>query len=796
MLRNYITVAVRNLLRHKLYSAITICGLAMGMACCILILLFTQYETGYDRFHGFAGRIYRVIRRVGDEKVRFSGRTSAPLAEALQDNFPEVLAAIRVRQDSWAAIQYGERTFTARLCVADASLLEVFTFPLLKGDPETVLAEPFSMVISEKAARTHFGNQEPIGQVITVETRSFTGKGAYTITGILRDLPDRSSIQFDFLTATPGRGRPGGPWHGWTDSPWTPQETYILLREGALPGQLEQKLPGLVAQHRGASAPEHLTYHLQPLTRMYLHSQVDYGLQTSGNIHHVYQFSALAFFLLLIACINFTNLATARSSTRALEAGLRKVVGARRGQLMMQFLGESLLLSLLALIVALALVELVLPRFSAFVRKDLGLFNNLWVCLGVSGIVLGAGVLAGCYPAFFLSAFRPAQVLKGSLIAGPSGSWFRSGLVIFQFSVSIALIVGTLIVSGQVAYLNGKDLGFDKERVVIVRVFTTRPALRDQYRTVKHAFLQHPNVRQATVFQGRLGWGPYRAEGVRPEGRAGEDWAMMRLAADGDFLATLKMDLVAGQNLSGEIPGGVVLNETAVKTLGWDDPLGKRFGWRDGRQEQDGTVIGVVRDFHIRSLHEKIEPVFMVYTPPRFWYLALRIGPGNFRETLSFLEQTWSQFIPDHSLSWMFLSHGSWNKKYRAEMRFSQMMNGFSVLAIVIACLGLFGLASFTTERRTREIGIRKTLGASVPGIMFLLTGDLVKLVLFANAIAWPIAYYTMGYWLQNFAYRISVGTGFFVLGGALALGIALLTVSYLAAKAALANPVDALRYE
>jgi putative ABC transport system permease protein len=791
MLRNHLTIALRHLLRQKLYSAINISGLAIGMACCILILLFIQHELSYDRFHERAERIYRVVRETKDQKTLFSDRTSAPLGEMLHSNFPEVQAAVRVRSDRWTSIRRGERMFWGRFCVADASIFEIFSFSLVKGDAATALAEPFSVVISEKIARTHFRDEDPLGQVITVETRTFTGKGDYMITGVLRDIPATSSIQFDFLTATPGEGRPGGAWQGWTDSPWTPQETYVLLQEGHNPKELERKLPDFVAGYKGEGSAR-MAYHLQPLTRIHLYSGADYGLQSMGNVHHIYLFSAIALFVLLIACINFVNLTTARSSCRSREVGLRKVVGARRGQLIRQFLGESLLLSLLALVFALVLTELSLPWFNAFVQKDLSLFDNLSVCLLLSGIALGVGFLAGCYPAFFLSAFRPVQVLKGSLSGGATRSRFREALVVFQFSIAIGLVTGTLAITRQVAYLNQKDLGFNKEQVVVVRPFTTKPALRDQYRTVKHAFQQHHNVLKASVFQGRLGWGPYQAEAVRPENKAGEDWAMMRLAADDDFLETLEMELAAGQNLSDEIPDGVLLNETAVRELGWKDPVGKQFGWGD----REGTVIGVVRDFHIRSLHEKIEPIFMVHTPTSFWYLALRINPGDSRETLSFIEKTWTQLIPDHSPSWMFLKYGIWSNKYQAEMRFSRMIGAFSLLAIAIACLGLFGLASFTTEQRTREIGIRKVLGASVSSITSLLSREFIHLVILANIMAWPVAYFAMNHWMTNFAYRTPLGIGIFALSGALVLAIGLASVSYQAVKASLANPVDALRYE
>lgn len=786
MLKNYLITTLRNLYHHRIYTFINICGLAMGMACAILILLYVEHERSYDRYHTQVENIYRIVQEDRTEKIAFKTKIPSSFAPLLSETFPEIQASVRIETDRWSEIHFGQKTFRARTCVTDHNVFEVFTFPLVTGDIETALKTPYSVIITEKIAHTHFKDVNPIGQTLTIETKAFTGRGDYTITGIAKNIPATSTISFDLLTTTPGQGRPGGPWG------YSPQETYVLLKKDASPQPLLEKFPGFTLRHRNPNDLAHITYHLQPLSRIHLYSQTDYGVSASGNINHVALFSIIAIFILLIACINFTNLATARSMHRAREVGLRKVVGAHRLQIMVQFWGESLLISTLSLLFAVGLVELALPKFNIFVQKNLALFQTPSIFFKLISITLAVAFLAGLYPAFFLSAFRPVHVLKGTLKTGPRPSLFRQSLVVFQFSIALVLIVGTYVVIDQVHYMSNKDLGYEENDIIIVRPFTTKPALRQQYAQVKHAFSQHPNILKASVFHGRLGWGPFRYEAIRPEGSLDQTQNMIQLSADSDLLDTFEMTLLSGVNLSPAHPNGVLLTETAAKQLGWKNPIGKQFGWAN----QEGTVIGVVKDFHIRSLHDKVEPVFLTHTPNNFWYLALKIRSENFKETKVFLEQTWQRFIPEHALNWMHLTHGIWNKKYRIEQRFSQMISAFATLAIVIACLGLFGLTSFAAEQRKKEVGIRKVLGASATNLVRLLIKDHIKLIAIANLIAWPIAYALMHHWLQQFAYQIPLAIGPFVISGSAILFIAILTIGYQTFKATQTNPVNVLHNE
>ena len=800
MFRNYLTVAVRNLLRHKVYSLINILGLAIGLTCCILILLYVQDDLSYDRHHEKADRIYRVIREIHMKGTdpSYSVGTLGPLAAALQDDFPEIQHAVRAHnRGTW--ISYGDKGFFQSHRVADASILDVFTLPLIKGDPQTVLKDPYSILLTEQMAQKYFGDEGAIGKVVNVEDKYFGGD--YTITGILQDIPRNSHFYFDCLssTVTPSSFMQD-TWVIWHQASYRPVQTYLLLHEGHAPAELERKFPDFVERHMGAEVRAHMTYSLQPLTRIYLYSNVDYGIPWYGGITYVYLFSSIAFFILLIACINFMNLATARSANRAQEVGMRKVVGTHRVQLIGQFLGESILLSFLALLLAVVLVGLVLPAFNDLAGKPLSLNmdNSGLMLLGLPVIGLLVGLLAGSYPAFLLSAFQPVEVLKGTLKIGSKSTWLRRGLVVFQFSISIFLIIGTMIVYNQMEYIRNRKMGFAKEQIVVMNILWQDQSLIQRYEIVKNEFLQHPNVLKATASLSLIGiWGSY--DTFRLEDAPGEEWRMLTLVVDEDFLETYEMKLIAGRNLPegtvSDSSQAFILNETAVKKLGWTDPIGKPLELETNKGIFRGNVIGVVKDFHTASLREEIAPTVLYKYQPLFRWISLKISSDNIPATMDFLKKKWKRLIPQRPFRSSFLDDDL-DGMYRTEMRLSQIFRIFSLLAIFIACLGLLGLTSFTTQQRTKEIGIRKVLGASVSSIVLLLSKEFVKLVAVANIIAWPVAYYIMKNWLQDFAYRIDIGIETFVLGGVLALLIALITVGYQAVKAATANPVDALRYE
>ncbi len=812
MLKNYLTVALRNLLRNKVYSLINILGLSIGMVCCILAIIVIRHELGYDRFHTQGDRIYRILReRVGAANRQVRWLTSGALARAVEADFPEISRASKCRIYP-VKIRQGNRVFDQQLQgQIDENFFEVFDFPFVKGNPETALSQPYSAVITEEMAARLFGREDPIGKVLTIVERYYGGD--YTITGILKDIPAASSIQFDLLHATDGRTDEAKiDWTAWQGRVQQAGiETFVLLAPGHSVQELERKLPEFLERHMGKEVRSNITYRLQPLLRMRLFARSDYGLIEGGDIRSLYLFADVALIILTIACINFVNLATARSAGRAREVGLRKVVGAHRGQLIRQFLCESLLLALFAFLLALLLADLVLPRFNALAE---GQFTLTWGALLrllplLLVAVLGVGLAAGIYPAFYLSRFEPAGVLKGSL-TGSGRSRFRQTLVVFQFAISILLIIWTTVVYRQLEYIQSKQLGFDREHFIILPLFlldrenktNQDPWLAARYNVVKQAFLESPNVLSATAFRFLPGQSGGFVRIVKPEGHEATEWRMPVQEADESFPEAFQIELLAGRTFSPRIERdrtyAYILNETAVKALGWtvEDAVGRRFGRARSEEDAKGTVIGVVKDFHYTSLRKKIEPAAIAYRQWFYNFLGLRVRGENIPSTLAFLEQKWTTFMPpDLPFTFSFLNDEI-DAAYRSEKRLGQIVSAFSTLAIFLACLGLFGLATFSAETRTREIGVRKVLGASVSGIVLLLSKEFLKLVIVANLIAWPFAYYAMTLWLQNFAYRVDLHLWIFLLGGLITFGVALATVGYQAVKAATANPVDAIRYE
>ncbi|MDP6038975.1 MAG: FtsX-like permease family protein, partial [Candidatus Latescibacteria bacterium] len=576
--------------------------------------------------------------------------------------------------------------------------------------------------------------------------------------------------------------------------------------EGISPDVLTTKLADLVLRKMGEDIAAYNTYHLQPLLRIHLFSHFDYGFGPE-IAEEIVLFASIAGFILLIACINFMNLATARSIRRAHEVGLRKAVGAYRGQLVRQFLSEAILTALFALLIGVGLAELALPAFNYFTGKTLALTAATYGILlpALLILMLLVGLLAGSYPAFFLSRFQPVQVLKGNAQSGSGGVLFRKVLVVFQFGISILLIVGTMVIYQQTHFMQNKAPGFNKDHLIILPLFAWdmsnkanfEDRLSHRYNTVKDAFLRHPNVLKATAYRYDVGLYAGRLRRVIPEGAAGTEWEIPMNEVDEDFFGTFEIPIVAGRSFSADIPGDLtqayIVNESAVKAFGWKDPIGKRFDWPT--EKRLGTVVGVMQDFHTAPMRKKIEPLVFIMRKKLLYNLGLRIRGENLPETLVFLKQTWNQLLPEHEFDYSFMDEDLY-RQYEAERRFGETALTFAFMAIFIATLGLFGLAAFTAEMRTREIGIRKVLGASDRGIVGLLSKDFMKLVLLANVFAWPLTYWIMNRWLQNFAYRIDFGVAILLLGGMIAALIAIAVVSAQAFKAARANPIDALRYE
>ncbi len=795
MWKNYLIIIIRNICNHKLYSLINVVGLAVGLASCGLILLWIQHEIKFDQHHLKGERIYRVLRQIknktsGDSYFRYG--TLGPLGPALKADFPEIEAMTRAyTSGSW--VQYKDKGFRERFWVADSSFLDVFTFPLLKGDHQALLKHPYSVVVTETTARKYFGSEDPIGKIVTVEGR-YTG-GDYEIVGVLKNLPRHSTLRFDFLTFTV----PSSPfmqrvWEVWRKSSFRPVKTYLLLSKGTSPADLERKLPDFTTRYFDLETRANTTYHLQPFRQIYLYSYSDYGLIGGGNITYVYLFATIGALILLIACANFMNLATARSAKRTREVGIRKTVGAHKVQLINQFFSESLFVSTLSLLFSIGLIELVLPTFEQFVGVDLRFGVSDILILIVLTVLMG--FLAGSYPAFFLSSFQPVQVLSGKHSNASKGVRIREVLIVFQFCVSIALIICTGVVYQQLNYIQNKKLGFNKEMVMMMPLFARDRSLTSKYEFIKQEFLKHPNVHRATASQATLGYGGGR-ELVIPEGIEGEEVRMRLLVVDEDFLDTFEIDVIDGRNLNKDIASdsfeAFILNETAVKRLGWKDPVGKQFTWPlIGRR---GTVIGVVRDFHLRSLHEEIEPIFICKWQEKWNWLSVKIGSENVSSTMDFMESKWKQFIPNRPFESLFLTE-ELEGFYLKEIKIFSVLEIFTLLASFVACMGLFGLANFSAEQRMKEIGIRKILGANLVDILMLLSKEFMKLIAVAYVLALPLAYYAGEQWLQSFAYRINQSVVVFVIGAVSGIIVTLAIVGYQAGKAWSADPVNMLRQE
>ena len=791
MFRNYLTVAIRNLFRHRLYTLINILGLAVGLGCCIVLFLYIKTELSFDRNHERLAQIHRLLRetRLDDGSVRVSDRTSGALPSALEQAFPEVQRALGVLQlRGWLGCE-GRDLGWASICLAGPEIFEVFSLPLAAGDSRTALDKPASVLVTEEMAKRVFGDQNPIGKVLTINNDiTRLRHRQLTVTGVLRDLPRTTSLRFGLLMSPPPDFE--GMWQGWvTDHTSRDVRTYVLLPSGYDPTQLERKLPDFMARHMGDDVAARNTYHIQPLRRVRLYSSADYGIPSGGDIARVRFLAIISLLILSIACVNFVNLTTARSAHRTREVGVRKAVGAHRLQLARQFLGESLVLVVVSFAVGLWLVVLLLPEFNALVGTALTLDESELVSFGPWLFVLSlmVSLLAGAYPALYLSSLRPFDVLKGKWRAGSGAVTLRKGLVVFQFAASTLLVTGTAVVYTQVDSMSNRDLGFSKEHVLSLWVYNRNAALRPIADAVKREFLQHPGILSATVLLGRI-TAPYFAT-VRPEGTP-KDVGMHTISGDEDVLSVYGLELAAGRNIAR--PGEYLLNESAVESLGWANPIGKEMGWI-GEDMPRGPVVGVVKDFHFQSLHEPIRPLFISFCPfPQT--LTMRLNSENLAATMSFLKERYEERV-GQAFGYRFLDTRI-GDLYRNEQRTGQTLLVFGGLALFVACLGLFGLAAFAAEQRTREVGIRKTLGATVASIVALLSKELVGLVCLANAIAWPIAWYAADSWLENFAYRIEVGWDLLAVSLVLSLMIVMLTVGYQAIRTAVANPIAALRHE
>ena len=778
LFKNYLKINLRNVKKNKLFSIINITGLAIGMTCFILISHWIMHELSYDTFHENADELCLVATHMKYGDTEFHDSVCPPLVgPTLKEEYPEILNSVRIFDDISLVFSYGEKEIIEDVTLADPTILNIFHFPLLSGDPATALSQPNSLVITEEMAEKYFGEENPINKTVQLGNRYL-----FTVKGVMKNIPSNSSIKFNFLMPIEfAETNRKGYLNQWVNYAFW---TYVQLAENVSHKDLSLKIAGRIKQ----SEPEYDTeLFLRPFTKYHLYN-LGFG---GGAIEQVRLFSIIALFILIISCINFINLSTARSSTRSGEVGIRKVIGAVRLNIIFQFIGESITLSFISSLLALVFANFLLPIFNHLTSQDLK-FNISALLPVVIGVIIFTGVLGGSYPALSMSSFQPVDMLKGSRGKGGRRIHFRKIFVMMQFAISIVLIIGTTIISRQMGYIKKRDLGFDKEHLICIPV---SGALRQNLTAAKHEMLQHPNVltlSSTTLKPTQISW---RETGWQWQGRLSDTEPIIAMMqADFNFLETFDMDMAEGmffseQNVKGST-NNIIINETFAKMMDLDNPIGTRASFRNNNY----IVTGIIRDFNFMPLYSEIEPLVIFYNPGGS-YIYLRILPQNIPRTISHMERVHKKFNPGIPFVYSFFDE-EYNRIYRTDQRLSAIFRYFAALAIFISCLGIFGLAACTAERRTKEIGIRKVLGASVPGIVFNLSKEFASCVLVANIIAWPIAYFVMNKWLQNFAYRISINIWILAFSAALALFIAFLTITYHSIKAATANPVDSLRYE
>lgn len=785
MLNNILTTTLRNFWKQKGYTFINILGLALGLAGSLLILLWVQDERQVDQFHKNSEQLYRVQRNAhfSDGQIFTWQAIPMPLAEALEQKFPEVIHAELHSWENELLVAHEKEGFKEKGYFVSDAFLEILSFSLLQGDPITALQDLHSVVISETLAKKHFGDENPLGKTLRIDERK-----DFTVTGVFKDVPKNSSLQFDVLLPVEDFIQRNEWTQDWGNNGL---RLVVMMQPETDVTAFNAKVEKLIMENTEGSLS---TIFLQPFADTYLYSNFEDGMQAGGRIEYVRIFTLVAIFILIIASINFMNLATARSAQRAKEVGVRKSVGASRQSLMGQFLVESLLIVVVGLGMALLLITLVLPPFNELTDKSLSIsLNNSTFWLTVVGTTLFTGLLAGSYPAFFLSAFNIIAVLKGTIRHKQGATLFRKGLVVFQFAMSILLIIGTLVIYRQLYYIQHKNIGLERENLMY---FPIEGELAGTYPTFKTELLKQPGVAQVTASsQNPLSVGTSTSGGVQWDGKTEDDDILISIiSADYDFLETMGMELREGRTYNPAFTtdtANYIINEQAARAMGMDEPLNQIITVWD----VEGKVIGVVKDFHFNSLHEDIGPLVVRLAPGATAYVYVRTEAGQTSEALIATKELYRQFNPSFPFDYTFMDK-YFERVHRSEQVVGKLANGFAIMAIIISCLGLLGLASYTAERRTKEVGVRKVLGASVTHLVFLLTGDFTRLVLIGFMVAAPLAYFLMNDWLQGFAYRINLTPLLFVGAGLAALLIAWLTVSYQSIRAARINPTQSLRNE
>ncbi len=805
MFKNYFKIALRNLWKNKGFSALNIVGLATGLAVCLLIVLYVRNELSYDKYNVNADLIYRL-----DADIYFNNTEANmavapdPLPVAIVRDYPEVAQMVRInRQGDILIKKDNENIQDHHAAFVDSTFFKVFTFPMIAGDPNTALNEPNSIVIDETTAKKYFNSTDVVGKTLYVDNSTNC-----KITGVIKDMPKQSSFHFSFL-------RPRG-----TASPsWLSNNAtcFIMVRQGVSRQKLQHDVDATINNYLGKELESqlhislsdlknkgnHFIYHLMPLTDIHLHSDKSYELEPTGDITYVYIFSAIALLILLIACVNFMNLSTARSANRAKEVGIRKVAGSLRSHLITQFLTESVLISFISLLLAIGIAAILLPLFNQLAQKQMyvtTLFST-WLLPVMIILVFLVGCVAGSYPAFYLSSFQPIHVLKGKVAKGFKSSWLRNGLVIFQFSISIMLIIGTIVIYNQLDFIHRRKIGYNRDQVLVLH---NAYNLNNNIKTFRNEMLNIPGVTDATI-TGDLPTGTnYDNEGWFRDATfdAAKTVILTNFYVDENYIPTLGMQMETGRNFSKDFPSdstGIIINEAAVKVLGFKDPLKEslyRPNMNDGNISGATAyhIIGVVKDFNYSSMHSNIGPLIIQEGDNR-GSIAMRISTKNIPSLIDKVQSQWNSMAPGQPFDYSFMD-ADFNKLYTAEQQTGKLFITFAIFAIFIGCLGLFGLVSYAAEQRTKEIGVRKVLGASVSGIVAMLSKDFAKLVLIATVIAFPVAWWAMNKWLQSFAYRTHISWWIFVIAGLAAMVIALFTICIQAIKAAITNPVKSLRSE
>lgn len=816
MIRNYFKIAVRNLFKDKFYAFINILGLSIGITSCLLIVLYVSEELSYDKFHTDADRLYRVVvkaRLSENELLEFVG-TPPPMAEGFRNAIPEVEAITRLAPLGMLINHEGNFYNEDHLMYADSTFFDVFDYKLIQGNRKGSLTEPSSIILTEEMAIKYFGADAlENGNILGSFIRSRAD--VFKITGIMENIPQNSHLRFDMLVSMSSFADANSPI--WLNMNFL---SYLKLKEGVTLADIDDKVTDIIIEKVAPQAiayvklPKELfndraatkktfQFIFQPISSIHLYSNMRGEIGTPGNISYVYIFSAIAAFIIIIACINFMNLATARSSKRAMEVGVRKTLGSSKGKLVGQFMIESMFFSIIAMVIALGMTEAFRIPFSNIAGKSISInvFEDPWILMLIASLTIIIGLLAGSYPAFYLTKYKPVEVMKGSLRLGAKSSWFRSSLVIFQFVISIGLIICTSLVYKQMAFINSMNVGFNKENVIII---SNGYDLGNNMAVFKQEIMKLPDVQSAS-YTYSIPSEIFSSTVTRAEGDLEVDHQVFTNRADYEFLETMGMELCAGRNFSRDLPSdslSVLVNEAAIKALGWaegeaNDALGKYIEMMHGQvgdKRIKYKVIGVIKDFNFESLKSEIRPV-IVFLFRRAYRIAVRVKSDNIPQTLNTLESKWKSLTSDAPFEYSFLDQ-SFEDLYQAEQKMGQLFGIFTSMAIFIACLGLIGLAAYTAEQRTKEIGIRKVMGASVPTLINMLNMEFIKLVLIAIIVASPIAWYLMSGWLGDFVYKTEIGIWPFILAACIAIFIAVITVGYQSFKAAVANPVNSLKSE